>query len=351
MPNSVRERKVAQKAGLRYEIPSGPGIRREKLRNGFRFLHPGGQLVRNAATLKRIQSLVIPPAWTSVWISPRENSHIQATGRDAKGRIQYRYHTAFRQIKDEIKFHKLLSFGSSLPKLRAALKRHLKLPGLPRLKVLATVVSLLESTSVRIGNSEYAKENGSFGLTTLRNRHVKIRGNQMLFRFRGKSGVEHEVEITNPRLAAVVRSCQTIPGHELFTYVDEAGSIHSVDSGDVNDYLRELSGADITAKDFRTWNGSCLAIVNFAERLKEMETPTNPTLKSIVEVIKAVAKCLGNRPATCRKFYVHPAVLAAYQNGQLINYLETVSQSNGRLPAHYEEQVLLAVLKDAGSPL
>jgi DNA topoisomerase-1 len=349
LPDTVRERRVAKKAGLRYEMPSGSGIRREKLRNGFRFVHPGGQVVRNAATLRRIQSLVIPPAWTSVWISPRENSHIQATGRDAKGRIQYRYHTAFRQIKDEIKFHKLLSFGQSLPKLRAALKRHLKLPGLPRLKVLATVVSLLESTSVRVGNNEYAKENGSFGLTTLRNRHVKVRGSQILFRFRGKSGVEHEVEITNPGLAKVVRSCQCIPGHELFTYLDEDGTVHSVDSGEVNEYLRELSGADITAKDFRTWNGSCLAIVNFTERLKE--APANPTLKSVVEVIKAVAKCLGNRPATCRKFYVHPAVVTAYQNGQLMNYLERLSQPGGRLPARYEEHILLAVLKDAGAPL
>jgi DNA topoisomerase-1 len=330
-------------------MPSGPGIRRVKLRGAVRYLHSSGKPVRNAATLKRIQSLVIPPAWTSVWISPRDNSHIQATGRDAKGRIQYRYHVAFRQIKDEIKFHKLLSFGGSLPKLRAALKRHLKLPGLPRLKVLATVVSLLESTSVRVGNSEYAKENGSFGLTTFRNRHVKIRGSQILFKFRGKSGVEHEVEITNPNLARVVRSCQCIPGHELFTYLDEAGVAHSVDSGDVNEYLRELSGADITAKDFRTWNGSCLAIVNFTERLKV--TPSNPTMKSVVEVIKDVAKCLGNRPATCKKFYVHPAVVAAYQNGQLMNYLEKLTQPTGRLPVRYEEQVLLAVLKDAGSPL
>lgn len=349
LPDPVRERKVAQKAGLRYETRSGPGIRRAKVRGGFRYLHPGGQVVRNAATLKRIQSLVIPPAWTSVWISPRENSHIQATGRDAKGRIQYRYHTAFRQIKDEIKFHKLLAFGRSLPTLRAALRRHLRLPGLPRPKVLATVVSLLESTSVRIGNIEYAKENGSFGLTTLRNRHVKVRGSQMLFRFRGKSGVEHEVEITNPRLAKVVRSCQTLPGEELFTYVDEEGSVHSVDSGDVNEYLRELSGADITAKDFRTWNGSCLAIVNFTERLKV--TSANPTLKSVVEVIKAVAKCLGNRPATCKKFYVHPAVVAAYESGELMNYVARLSKQGGRLPAHYEEQILLAILKDAGKPV
>jgi DNA topoisomerase-1 len=346
---SVRERKVAKKAGLRYEMPSGPGIRRVKFRGKFRYLHPAGQLVRNATTLRRIQSLVIPPAWTSVWISPRDNSHIQATGRDAKSRRQYRYHPAFRQIKDEIKFHKLLSFGRSLPKLRSAVKRHLKLPGLPRLKVLATVVSLLESTSVRVGNNEYAKENGSFGLTTLRNRHVKVRGSQILFRFRGKSGVEHEVEITNPGLARVVRSCQCIPGHELFTYLDDEGVAHSVDSGEVNDYLRELSGADITAKDFRTWNGSCLAIANFTERLEE--APGNPTLKSVVEVVKAVAKCLGNRPATCKKFYVHPAVIVAYQNGQLMHYLEKFAQASGRLPVRYEEQVLMMVLKDAGSPL
>jgi DNA topoisomerase-1 len=346
---SPSEKKIARKAGLYYEIPGGAGIRRKKVGRSFRYVYVSGRPVRHTPTLKRIEKLVIPPAWTSVWISNRENAHIQATGRDAQGRKQYRYHPAFRQIKDEIKFHKLLSFGRSLPKIRAALKRHLKLPGLPRLKVLATVVSLLETTSVRIGNSEYAKQNGSFGLTTLRNRHVKVHGSRLLFRFRGKSGVEHTVEITNPRLARVVRSCQSIPGQELFSYVDDQGVAHSVDSGDVNEYLRELAGTDITAKDFRTWNGSCLAIANFTERLRI--APTNITIKAVVEAIKEVAKCLGNRPATCKKFYVHPAVVTAYQNGELAKYLAKLSKPNGRLPARYEERILLMVLKQVGAPL
>jgi DNA topoisomerase-1 len=330
-------------------MPGGPGILRKKIGQGFRYFYSDGRPVRHAPTLNRIRKLVIPPAWTSVWISSRDNAHIQAVGRDALGRKQYRYHPAFRQIKDEIKFHKLLSFGQSLPKIRAALKRHLKLPGLPRLKVLATVVSLLETTSVRIGNAEYAKQNGSFGLTTLRNRHVKVHGSQLLFHFRGKSGVEHTVEITNSLLARVVRSCQSIPGQELFSYVDDEGAAHSIDSGDVNEYLRELAGADITAKDFRTWNGSCLAIVNFSERLRI--APANITIKAVVEAIKEVAKCLGNRPATCKKFYVHPAVVAAYQNGELAKYIAKLSKANGRLPARYEERILLMVLKEAGTPL
>jgi DNA topoisomerase-1 len=346
--SDTASKKVAKKAGLRYEIPGGPGILRKKVGKGFRYVYSNERPVRHAPTLKRIRELVIPPGWTSVWISPRENAHIQAIGRDAQGRKQYRYHPAFRQIKDEIKFHKLLSFGRSLPKIRAALKRHLKLPGLPRLKVLATVVSLLETTSVRVGNDEYAKQNGSFGLTTLRNRHVKVHGSQLLFQFRGKSGVEHTVAITNQRLARVVRSCQSIPGHELFSYMDEEGAAHSVDSGDVNEYLRELAGADITAKDFRTWNGSCLAIASFSERLRM--APANITVKSVVEAIKEVARCLGNRPATCKKFYVHPAVVAAYENGELARYLARLSRPNGRLPVRYEEQILLAVLKETGAP-
>lgn len=334
---------------MRYEIPGGPGIQRKKQGKGFLYLNPNGRPVRQTTVLQRIQSLVIPPAWNSVWISPRPDSHIQAVGRDALGRKQYRYHPAYRAIRDEIKFHKLRFFGRSLPKLRAAVRRHLKLPGLPRFKVLATVVSLLEATSVRVGNDEYAKQNGSYGLTTLRNRHVKVHGSHLVFQFRGKSGVEHTVELTNPKLAQVVRSCQSIPGHELFSYVDEEGKAHSIDSGDVNEYLRELTGTDITAKDFRTWNGSCLAIAHFAELLKD-ETH-RATAKSVVEGIKAVAKCLGNRPATCKKYYVHPAVLAAYETGELAKYLAKVTGSNGRLPAHYEERILLTVLRQTGAPL
>jgi DNA topoisomerase-1 len=344
--DSRRERKLAAKAGLRYQMPGGPGIRRKKIGKSFTYLYPSGRPVRDPATLKRIRLLVIPPAWTSVWISSAENAHIQATGRDARGRKQYRYHADYRQLRDEIKFHKLLSFGRALPKLRASVRRHLRLPGLPREKVLATVVSLLEATSVRVGNDEYAKQNGSFGLTTLRNRHVKIQGDQLFFHFRGKSGIEHTVEITHPRLARVVRSCQSIPGHELFTYRDEEGAVHSVDSGDVNQYLRDLTGVDISAKDFRTWNGSCLAIANFIERLR---TSAAANAKSVVETIKEVAKCLGNRPATCKKFYVHPAVIAAYQSGDLLRHLAK-AQPNGRLPARYEERILLALLKKTGAP-
>jgi len=344
--DSSAERVVARKAGLRYRIPSGAGIRRRKVGKGFTFVYPSGRPVRDAATLKRIQALVIPPAWTSVWISPQPDAHIQATGRDARGRKQYRYHASYRKIRDEIKFQKLLVFGRSLKKLRVAVKRHLKLPGLPRQKVLATVVSLLETTSVRVGNDEYAKQNGSFGLTTLRNRHVKVHGDHIQFHFRGKSGVEHTVEVTDPRLARVVRSCQSIPGHELFTYVDEEGAVHSIDSGDVNEYLRELTGTEVTAKDFRTWNGSCLAIANL---MVQLQTSTTVTAKAVVEAIKEVAGCLRNRPATCKKFYVHPAVLSAYQTGELTKCLATLPRTNGRFRFRYEEQLLLALLKNPAS--
>ncbi len=342
MPDIPRERKIAKQAGLRYEIPGGPGVRRKKAGKGFTYVHENGRPVRDRRRLKRILSLVIPPAWTSVWISPREDAHIQAAGRDARGRKQYRYHPGYRQIKDEIKFHKLLAFGRSLPRIRAAVKRDLKVEGLPKRKILATVVSLLQTTSVRVGNDEYAKQNGSFGLTTLRNRHVKVNGSQIKFHFRGKSGVEHTIEVSDQRLARVVRSCQCIPGHELFCYKDEEGQVHSIGSGDVNEYLRELTGADITAKDFRTWNGSCLAIVNLAARARASE---KTTVKAVVEAIKNVAASLGNRPATCKKFYVHPAVLDAYQSGELSKRIDSLSLLSGRLPLRYEEKVLVALLK------
>jgi DNA topoisomerase-1 len=238
-------------------IPKGPGIRRRRSGEGYSFEGPDGKTVRDEATLKRISSLVIPPAWTSVWINPAANSHIQAVGRDARGRKQYRYHQAYRQVRDLIKFDRMRTFGRALPRIRRIVGRDLARKGLPKRKVLAAVVRLLETTYIRVGNEEYAEGNGS--LTTLRNQHVQILGDVLKFRFRGKSGQRHEIRLQDARLARIVRRCKDIPGSALFGYLDEAGQVQTIESGDVNDYLREISSGDFTAKDFRTWGGTCLA--------------------------------------------------------------------------------------------
>jgi len=330
----------ARLAGLRHVTDGKPGIRRRRRGKGFRYLDPAGQPLRDPREQRRIQGLAVPPAWTEVWICPLANGHLQATGRDARGRKQYRYHPDWRAVRDETKFGRMVAFGEALPRLRARLDGDLALPGLPREKVLAAVVKLLETTLIRVGNEEYARENDSFGLTTMRSRHVDITGATLRFRFRGKSGKEHEVAISDRRLARVVRACRELPGHELFQYVDESGERQAVDSADVNEYLRDVTGEDFTAKDFRTWGGTVLALealrdagavpsaAQGGEVGEEGEDRAagssargvnreREARRAIVEAVKRVAAQLGNRPAICRKYYVHPAVIAAFLDGRL----------------------------------
>ncbi len=309
----------ARSAGLRYVHDDRPGIRRARAGRGFRYVDPDGKPVRDPDTLGRIRSLVIPPAWTDVWICPYANGHLQATGRDAKGRKQHRYHPRWRAVRDESKYDKTIAFGLALPRIRRRVRRDLKRPGLSREKVLAAVVRLLETTLIRVGNEEYARRNGSFGLTTLRDRHVDIRGGTVHFNFRGKSGIRHALDLHDRRLARIVRQCQDLPGQELFQYVDENGEQHTVDSADVNAYLRSVSGQDFTAKDFRTWAGTVLA-AGALEEFEAFDTKAQAK-RNVVRAIEAVAKRLGNTTAVCRKCYVHPAVLDAYLDGSLVRTL------------------------------
>ena len=305
----------AKEAGLRYVTDAQPGIRRIRSGKGFRYVDAAGKPLRDAATLKRIRSLVIPPAWKEVWICADARGHLQATGRDARGRKQSRYHPRWRAVRDETKYERMLLFGAALKEIRARVEEDLSRPGLPREKVLATVVRLMERTAIRVGNAEYARENGSYGLTTLRGKHVEVRGSTVVFRFKGKSGKQHTVGVEDRRLARIVRRCQDLPGYELFEYLDDAGEPHTIDSADVNDYLRAISGEDFTAKDFRTWTGTVLASV--ALRKFEEATSESQAKKNVVAAIREVAQRLGNTPAVCRKCYVHPAVLDSYMAGKL----------------------------------
>jgi DNA topoisomerase-1 len=300
----------AREAGLRYVSDDRPGIRRRRSGKGFRYLRPDGSAVKDEPTLRRIASLVIPPAWTDVWIATDPRGHIQATGRDAKGRKQYRYHPRWRAVRDETKYERMLAFGAALPTIRARVDADLARPGLPREKVLATVVRLLEATLIRVGNEEYARENRSYGLTTLRNRHVEINGTELRFEFRGKSGKDHRVSVRDRRLAGVMRRLQELPGQELFQYLDEDGVRRSIDSDDVNGYLREITGQDFSAKDFRTWAGTILCAV----ALREVEGCASEAeaKRNVTQVVKQVSQQLGNTPAVCRSCYIHPAVIEAY---------------------------------------
>jgi DNA topoisomerase-1 len=330
----------AEAVGLRYVSDQVPGIRRVKKGTGFSYVGADGETVTDEKTLGRIKALVIPPAWSEVWICPQANGHIQATGRDARGRKQYRYHAKWREVRDAVKYDKMLDFAVALPRIRARVKQDLALAGLPREKVMAAVVRLLEQTRIRVGNDEYAAQNKSFGLTTLRDRHVKIDGATMRFKFRGKSGKEREVELHDRRLAKIVRACRDIPGKELFQYVDEDGVAHDVTSGDVNEYIREIAGEEFSAKDFRTWAGSVLAI----EFLREAgESADAADAKHVlVRCIEAVAEELGNTVAVCRKCYVHPGVVEAYLNGGL----PEGGRRRGGLDV--EELVLVELLKGGG---
>jgi DNA topoisomerase I len=312
----VDPKEAAEYAGLTYVSDEKAGIRRHRAGMGFRYVGPGGAKVENGPTLKRIKALAIPPAWTDVWICPKANGHIQATGRDAKGRKQYRYHAGFREVRESTKYHHMLAFAQSLPVIRRKVNEHLGLRGLPREKVLATVVQLMEATLIRVGNDEYARQNKSYGLTTLKNRHVEVKGTQLRFNFIGKSGKVWRLGVRDRRIARVVRACQDLPGQELFQYVDEAGAMHDVMSSDVNDYLREISGQDITAKDFRTWHGTVLAALALHE-FQKFDSQAGAK-GNIREAIQRVAARLGNTPTICRKCYIHPEILSSYVEGSLL---------------------------------
>jgi DNA topoisomerase-1 len=314
---------AAEQAGLEYTSDNTPGIKRVAQGESFRYSYPDGKPVTDEPTLKRIASLVIPPAWTDVWICASPYGHLQAVGRDAKGRKQYRYHPAYRSQRDQTKYGRMLAFGAALPKIRERIDDDLKLPGLPKKKVLATVVQLLNRTGMRIGNDEYVKQNDSFGLTTLKDKHVKIDGGTMRFKFKGKSGQLQDIELEDPRLAKIVKRCRDIPGWELFQYVDDAGEKCRITSTDVNNYIKEITGEDFTAKDFRTWGGTGWAALVF-EELGPAENATEAK-KRMIEAIKSVSAKLGNRPATCKKYYVHPAILESYSDGSLFEALGSCS--------------------------
>ena len=312
----VDPRDAAESAGLRYVSDEQPGIRRRKAGKGFTYLKPGGSKVDDEATLKRLRTLAVPPAWTDVWICPHANGHIQATGRDAKGRKQYRYHARFREVRDGTKYEHMMAFAQALPAIRAKLKEHMALRGLPREKVLATVVHLLESTLIRVGNDDYVKQNKSYGLTTLRNKHVKVDGSELRFEFKGKSGKTWNLQVKDRRIAKIVRACQELPGQDLFQYIDEDGVQRDVTSADVNAYLKEITGKEVTAKDFRTWAGTVLA----ALALKEFETfdTQAKAKKNVRAAIERVASKLGNTPTICRKCYIHPEIMSSYVEGSLL---------------------------------
>jgi DNA topoisomerase-1 len=337
---------TARTARLRYVSDVGPGNTRRRVGKHFSYIGTNGRPVRKADEVTRIRSLAIPPAWTDVWICPFANGHIKATGRDAKGRKQYRYHPRWREVRDENKFGRMLAFGRTLPSIRARVHKDLSKPGLPREKVLAALLRLLETTLIRVGNEEYARKNGSFGLTTMKDRHVDINRSNVRFGFFGKGRKRHEIDLNDRRLARVVKRCRDIPGQELFQYIDEEGNRRSIDSSDVNDYLREISGEEFTAKDFRTWVGTVLA----AYALHELEACDSDTQakKNVVRAIEAVSERLGNTAAICRKCYVHPEVIDAYMDGSLIRTLkqraeEELSRSLEGLEP--EEAAVLALLQ------
>ena len=333
----------ARAVGLRHVSDEAPGIARERSGKFFRYRNPGGKLVRDAETLRRIKSLVIPPAWTDVWICSDANGHLQATGRDDRRRKQFRYHPRWREIRDETKYARMVAFARALPKIRRRVKKDMALPGMPRNKVLATVVRLLEISLIRVGNDEYARENDSFGLTTMRNRHVDVHGAELRFHFRGKAGKWHDVDIRDRRIAKIVERCQDLPGQELFQFVDDDGGRRDVRSEDVNEYLREISEQDFSAKDFRTWAGTVLAAVALRE-FAGFESQTQAK-KNIVAAIETVAGKLGNTPAVCKKCYIHPHVLDSYLEGTLLEALERRSGSKTIRGLPADEAAVLGLLQ------
>ena len=335
----------AEEAGLRYVTDTMPGVRRRRAGRGFSYVGPDGDRITDPDRIAWFDRLAVPPAWTDVWISPIKRGHIQATGRDARGRKQYRYHPRWREIRDEAKYGRLIEFARALPRIRRRTDRDLRRRGLPREKVLALVVRLLETTLIRVGNEEYARDNGSFGLSTLRDRHVRVDGSDLRFSFKGKSGKEHEVSVHDRRLARLVKQVQELPGQEVFQYVDRDGKRQTIDSGEVNDYLREISGEDFTAKDFRTWAGTLAASMALQDFL-EIDDDAGRK-KAIVGAIESVAGQLGNTPAVCRACYVHPDVIDSYLDGTLVRALSARARGAGR-GAHAlrpEEAAVLGLLQ------
>jgi DNA topoisomerase I len=311
--------RAAKEAGLVYVSDESPGISRRKAGKGFVYVDARGKSISDDETLLRIRHLAIPPAYKDVWICPDPRGHIQAVGRDDRGRKQYRYHEKWREVRDENKYGRMIAFARALPKIRQRVGEDLRRPGLAREKVLAAIVKFMESTLIRVGNDEYAKNNNSFGLTTLRDHHARISRGRVHLEFRGKSGVEHEFRVDDPRLAEIAKKCQDLPGQELFQYLDEQGQVRDIGSSDVNDYLRDIAGDDFTAKDFRTWAGTVLA----AQTLAELEkfTSQSQAKKNVVRAVESVASKLGNTKAVCRKCYIHPEILHAYMEGALVENL------------------------------
>jgi DNA topoisomerase I len=339
-------------AHLRYVSDAKPGITRKRWGRSFRYFDLEGKPIHDEAVLARIRSLAIPPAWRQVWICPLAYGHLQATGRDARGRKQSRYHPRWREVRDETKYGRMRLFGEWLPKIRERVEHDLALPGLPRAKVLATIVRLLETTLIRVGNEEYAKENHSYGLTTLHNRHVDVEGSTVHFKFKGKSGLVHAIDLKDRRLARIVKHCLDLPGYELFQYLDEQGEPRSVDAADVNEYLREMTNQPFTAKDFRTWAGSVLACSLL--RRAEAAASESQAKRNVVQAVKDVAAQLGNTPAVCRRCYVHPAVLESYMGGAMFkpvekNIEEEIAQSAHEL--RQEELDLLHLLEGTAAKM
>ena len=316
-PSTLDKPQAAAKlAHLRYVHDNRPGITREKAPGGFAYFHPDGTPVKDAETLERIRHLALPPAYADVWICPVANGHLQATGRDARGRKQYRYHERWRTVRDAAKYDRMLSFGAALPGIRAQVDLDLRRHGLPREKIVAAIVHLLEKTCIRVGNDEYAHSNESYGLTTMLEEHVDVTGATVRFKFRGKSGKDHDVALRDPKMAKLIHQCQELPGHDLFQYVDHEGTPHHIHSGDVNEYLHRVTGQEFTAKDFRTWAGTIFCALCLAEG----EAATNKTQgkRIVADAIKRVSQQLGNTPAICRKCYVHPAVIEAFEQGAMV---------------------------------
>ena len=342
----VDPKDAAENAGLTYVSDEQRGISRHRAGDGFTYTAANGKPITDEKVLARIRKLAIPPAYTDVWICADPNGHLQATGRDAKGRKQYRYHARFREVRDSTKYDHMLDFAAALPEIRASIDKHMSLRGLPREKVLATIVHLLETTMIRVGNEDYARQNKSYGLTTLKNRHVAVDGAELKFAFKGKSGKQWQLRVKDRRVAKIVRASQDLPGQHLFQYLDEAGNRHDVSSGDVNAYLKEISGRNITAKDFRTWTGTVLAALALAEF--ERFDSNAGAKKNIRAAIDSVAARLGNTPTVCRKCYIHPEVLDSYLSAELV--LEAQAEVDRELAADLaalrpEEALVLAFLQ------
>jgi len=339
----VEPKEIAEYAGLIYVNDKKPGITRLKEKNRFKYFSVSGKEITDEKEIKRLNALAIPPAYTGVWICPKPNGHIQATGRDAKGRKQYRYHKRWREASDENKYTKMIAFGKALPTIRKQMNKDLSLPDMPREKVLAAIVYLLEVTLIRVGNEEYVKENHSFGLTTMRNHHVDIAGPKMTFKFKGKSGKQHNIKLKDKRLARIVRKCKDLPGQDLFEYVDDNDQIATVSSTDVNEYLNHMTNEHFTAKDFRTWAGTVLAVCALQEFL-EFDTEAQAK-KNIVAAIEKVAERLGNTPSICRKCYVHPEIFTAYMDRQLIKFLKQQTEEKSLQDMCPEEAAVLIFLE------